>query len=242
MKYYPVLLDINMKNCLVVGGGKVGARKAATLAEAGGVVTVVSPDFSNSFYRHPLNSYGNIKKIERSYQTSDLDTMFLVICATNHESTNIKVTADANTKGILCNIADNPESSHFILPAIINRGDLMITVSTSGSSPAFAKKIKNELEQKFGKEYEFFLDLMGLIRKRLLNFSKTKEGMQSELTQKQHAAIFRKLVNSDILNRIAENDESAVYTILKEILNGFPEEIYLNPDSGNIFSFSEDCS
>ena len=134
MRYYPVHLDIKNQNCLVVGGGGVGTRKVKTLLECGARVTVVSPDPSQQLAK--LASEGSITLTQRIYRSADLDGMFLVIGATDDENLNQQISTDAEKSNILCNIADRPEVCNFILPSIVRRGDLVITISTSGKSPA----------------------------------------------------------------------------------------------------------
>jgi precorrin-2 dehydrogenase/sirohydrochlorin ferrochelatase len=94
--------------------------------------------------------------------------MFLVIGATDDETLNRGIHADAERLNLLCNIADRPEICNFVLPAIFRRGDFMMAISTAGKSPAFAKHIRQRLETQFGPEYGTLLDLLGAIRTRLL--------------------------------------------------------------------------
>jgi precorrin-2 dehydrogenase/sirohydrochlorin ferrochelatase len=148
MRYYPVNLDILNRKCLVVGGGGVGTRKVITLLDCGAIVTVVSLDIGEKLLK--LAGNGLIAWEKRSYLTSDLDGIFLVIGATNNEKLNRQISADAEKINLLCNIADRPDVCNFILPSIVNRGDLVIAISTSGKSPAFAKKLRKELEKQFG--------------------------------------------------------------------------------------------
>ena len=165
MKYYPVHLDINNRNVLVVGGGGVGTRKVRTLLACGARVTVVSLETSRQL--RDLAASGEIVLKERSYQSDDLSDMFLVIGATNDEKLNRQISSDADQLNTLCNIADRPEVCNFILPSIVHRDDLVITISTSGKSPALAKKLRKALENQFGEEYGTLLRLMPTLTKHL---------------------------------------------------------------------------
>ncbi len=207
MKYYPVNLDIRNRNCLVVGGGAVGTRKVDTLLSCGAKVTVVSLDASENL--RTLSRCGNIRLERRPYRASDLDGMFLVIGATDDETLNRQVHADAEQRNMLCNIADRPEVCNFILPAIVKRGDLVIAVSTSGKSPAFAKRVKKRLETQFGEEHETFLLLMGSIRKVLL-----KESHEPEA----HKPIFERLISGNLLELIQQGQIREIDALLFEIL------------------------
>ena len=206
MKYYPVNLDIRNRDCLVVGGGAVGTRKVNTLLECGARVTVVSPDPTS--HLKELDTTGSIVLKERPYRSEDIDSMFLVIGATDDEDLNRKISNDAERIGTLCNIADRPEVCNFILPAIISRGDLMITISTSGKSPALAKKLRQQLEILFGEEYADFLGLMGAIRGKLLSQAHEPEANKD---------LFNQLIDRDLIGLIKANKTKEINRLLFEV-------------------------
>jgi len=203
---YPVYLDIMNRKCLVVGGGSVSTRKVMTLLECGAVVTVVSPVVGPELLE--LAEAGFIRWEKRTYRSSDLDGMFLVIGATDQKEVNHRIFADSEPLNKLCNIADRPEDCNFILPSVVRRGDLVIAVSTSGKSPAFAKHLRKDLENRFGEEYAEFLRLMGAIRKKLLS-----EGHEPEA----HRHLFERLINEGLLERIRKGDRKAANRLLREI-------------------------
>jgi precorrin-2 dehydrogenase/sirohydrochlorin ferrochelatase len=207
MRYYPAYLDIRNRNCLVVGGGAVGTRKVQMLLKCGASVTVVSPVVSE-----PLKTLANRRTItlhQRSYRFSDLAGVFLVIGATDDAQLNRQISQDANRLDLLCNIADQPRDCNFILPSIVNRGDLIISVSTSGNSPALAKKLRKSLEDQFGDEYAVMLQLMGAIRKKLLNRSHEPEA---------HKKLFEQLINAGLVDMIREDNTADIDTLLFNIL------------------------
>ena len=207
MRYYPVNLDIRNRKCLVVGGGSVGTRKVMTLLDCGAKVTVVSNEVIGKLYK--LADNGDIVLKKRPFQISDLDKMFLVIGATDNPELNLQIHTEAERVGMLCNIADRPEVCNFILPAIVNRGDLIIAISTSGKSPAFAKMMRKNLEKEFGTEYAEFLQLMGGIRNKLLNQDHEPEA---------HKPLFEKLIQRDLVKMIKDRDIVAINSLLFEIL------------------------
>lgn len=207
MKYYPVHLDINNRNCLVVGGGGVGTRKVKTLLDCGARVTLVSPKVSPQL--RDLAASGDIILKERSYQSDDLSNLFLVIGATDDEKLNKQISSDADRLNTLCNIADRPEVCNFILPSIVHRDDLVITISTSGKSPALAKKLRKALENQFGKEYGTLLRLMGAIRKKLLQQAHEPEA---------HKPLFEQLLNSDLIGMIQEGEVEKIDSLLLDVL------------------------
>ena len=217
MKYYPIHLDIKNRDCLIVGGGAVGTRKVNTLIECGASVTVVSPDPTPELTK--LASEGSVTLKKRAYRKDDLTGMFLVIGATDDERLNRQISKDAEQAQILCNIADRPEVCNFILPSIVRRGDLVITISTSGKSPALAKHLRQKLETQFGPEYADFLLLMGAIRRRLL--SQTHE-------PETHKTLFNQLVDSDLIQLMQAGKTEEINSLLYKILGeGYKIEMLL---------------
>lgn len=206
MRYYPVNLDIQNRKCLVVGGGSVGTRKVMTLLECGAVVTVVSSDVAEELLELAEKKMIELKR--RPYESSDIDGMFLVIGATDNEELNRQINKDAEHQNKLCNIADRPEACNFILPSIVNRGNLVIAISTSGKSPAFAKKMRQDLEKEFGEEYDEFLQLMGAIRKKALSEKHEPEA---------HKHLFEQLINRGLVDMVRNNDEERINSLLLEI-------------------------
>jgi precorrin-2 dehydrogenase / sirohydrochlorin ferrochelatase len=220
MKYYPVNLDIRHQSCLVVGGGAVGTRKVKTLLGCGAAVTVVSPEVTNSLMA--LAGENRISLKQRPYQASDLEDVFLVIGATDNMDLNRAIHQDARKQGKLCNIADQPDLCNFILPSVIERGDLIIAISTSGKSPAFAKKLRKQLEAQFGPEYAEFLKLMGTVRKILLERDHDPEA---------HRRIFENLVDQGLLESIRDGNTAHIDSLLKALLG---------PECGHDWVYEQD--
>lgn len=214
MRYYPVNLDIRDRECLVVGGGSVGTRKILTLLECGARVTVVSPKISDAIKELPKEYPIAVR--EREYFPSDLKGMWLVIGATNNKEVNQQISKDAAKAGILCNIVDCPQECTFVLPAIVKQGDLVIAISTSGKSPAFAKRLRQRLSGEFGPEYGKFLDVMGTIRQKLLQQGKSLE---------EHRQTFEQLIDEGLLKLVKHNNGKQIDALLKKVLGeGFTLE------------------
>jgi len=207
MKYYPIHLDINGQNCLVVGGGAVGQRKVNTLLGCGAAVTVVSPEVEPRIEQ--MAEEGRIKLERRTYTTSDLDGKFLVIGATDDNALNRKISWDAGRKKMLCNIADVPDACNFILPSIVHRGDLIIAISTSGSSPALAKRLRKDLEAVYGDEYGELLSVMKAIRQRLLSQAHAPEA---------HKPLFEELLDGNLVHLVQERDIPGINALLQKVL------------------------
>ena len=156
-----------------------------------------------------LASNGTIELTQRSYRPADLKGTFLVIGATDDENLNQQISKDAEKSNTLCNIADRPEVCNFILPSIVRRGDLVITISTSGKSPALAKQLRQKLETQFGQEYAELLLLMGAIRKKLLSEAHEPEA---------HKDLFNKLIDSDLIELIQSDNTEEINSLLYKIL------------------------
>tara|TARA_B100000035_G_scaffold173954_1_gene148415 strand:- start:456 stop:1079 length:624 start_codon:yes stop_codon:yes gene_type:complete len=158
-KFYPIYLDVKDKKCIIVGGGKVAYRKVCSLKEAGAEVVVVSPETCPEI----ANEEG-LTLVKNDYDESILDGALLVIAATDNDAVNKKAALDARKRNIIVNVVDRPELCSFIVPSTINRGDLCISISTGGASPAVAKSVREELEVVFGSEYEEYLNLLTKMR------------------------------------------------------------------------------
>jgi precorrin-2 dehydrogenase/sirohydrochlorin ferrochelatase len=148
---YIACLILKDRPCLVVGGGEVGLEKVEGLLACGAAVTLVSPQAvpALAFYADE----GSIHWERREYRTSDLEGKFLVVAATGSTETNIAVHEDAERRQMLVNVVDVPPLCNFILPAIVRTGPLAIAISTSGASPALAKRLKREIAETFGEPY-----------------------------------------------------------------------------------------
>ncbi len=204
MRYFPVNLDVRDRSCLVVGGGAVGTRKTRTLLRAGARVVVVSPDASAEL--KTLAVEGRIRLHRRAYRAGDLADVFLVFGTTDDRDLNRRISDDARRQGILCNIADQPDRGQFVLPSVVARGDLLIGISTSGKSPALARRIRRRLENAFGEEYAVLIDLLGALRRRLLNQGHDPRG---------HKQKFDALLDSDLLGFIRNGDVERIDRLLE---------------------------
>ena len=207
MSYYPVFIELEGKTVLVVGGGKVAQRKVETLLKFGASIHIVSKGLT-----HKLKKLVESKKIHHigeEFKDEHLDGAFLAIAATDDKLLNQKISKNARMRNLLINAVDQPSDCNFIVPSIINRGDLLIAISTSGKSPALAKRIRKDLEAQFGSEYEVFLTLMGRLRTDILSLG---------FSQKENSRIFNEIVDSGILNFMEKGDWEGVESALRRIL------------------------
>ncbi len=206
MRYYPVGLDITGRHCLVVGGGEVGRRKAERLLEYGARVTIVDRTLTPGL--EALVREGRIRHEAADYGEALLEGAFLVIGATDDRAVNDRIFRDARRRKVLANIVDDPGRCDFVLPALCRQGDLVITVATGGRSPALAKKLRRELEERYGPEYGVLLKIMGELRGRII-----ERGEGSD----ENRATFEALVDSDILERIRRGHWRKVGQAVKEL-------------------------
>jgi precorrin-2 dehydrogenase/sirohydrochlorin ferrochelatase len=209
MSYYPVLIHLDGKKVVVVGGGPVAERKIEMLLEYGADVQVVSRDLTPRLRKY--SEGGTIGFLGQEFNEDCLEEAFMVIAATDDPRLNHQVSKKAKEKGLLVNAVDQPSDCNFIVPSILRRGDFLIAVSTSGKSPALAKKVREALEEGFGNEYESLLILMGRLREEILS---------QRLSQDENRRIFHELVNSPVLEAIARKDWNGVAVILNGIIPG----------------------
>lgn len=203
MKYYPVFLDIKDKKCVIVGGGEVAARKAERLLDCGAEVFVISPKLAPELAA--LEAQDLICHIATEYTDYFINDAALVIGATDDEEINARVSRDARAKGIPVNIVDDPKKCDFILPALVQRGDLAIAIGTGGKSPALARHLREELELKYDSEYELFLEILGKLRVRMAK----NEGKGRDW--------FNSLLEAGILIFIKNKEMEKVKEIVKQI-------------------------
>jgi precorrin-2 dehydrogenase / sirohydrochlorin ferrochelatase len=198
MQYYPINLDLRNKRCLVVGGGDVAERKVSSLLACGARVKIVTPEATQGLLA--LAEEGKLELAIRPFAPDDLREVFLVIASTDAAGVNSEISRLAQNAGTLVNVVDDPALCNFIVPATVTRGDLQISVSTGGSSPALAKRIRKDLEARYGVEYGVFAQLLGEIRDTV----KAKYTKQSE-----REAVFNRLIDSGILELIVSGDQEA---------------------------------
>ncbi len=207
MSYYPIAVDLQDKKVVVVGGGAVAKRKIDALLQCGADVYIISRELKPGLRR--LLEEGKVKLIGRRLIKAYLKGAFLIIASTDDSALNHNVSALAKKMGIPVNVVDRPADSDFIVPSVIRRGDLLIAVSTSGKSPALAKRIRERLGRQFGNEYKDFLTMMGRLRNEIL---------LRRLSQKENRRIFHQLVNSTILDSIRRKDRKGIAVKLEKIL------------------------
>jgi uroporphyrin-III C-methyltransferase/precorrin-2 dehydrogenase/sirohydrochlorin ferrochelatase len=187
VRYYPVFLDLAEQPCIVLGGGRFAAEKAAALTEAGARVRVIAASLNAELRGLVANDV--IEAVDRDYRPGDLAGARLVVDASGDEQINSASWEEAEASGILINVVDRPARCRFIAPAIVRRDPLLIAISTSGESPFLASALRARLERWLGKEWGPFTTLVGTLRRRL-----REQGVPID----EQTRIYRRLVSSDL--------------------------------------------
>ena len=193
MAHCPVNLNLQGRKCTVIGGGSVAERKVQMLLNFGAVVTVIAPQITPEL--RELAKARTIKYIPSMYMPDMLRLAFLVIAATDQRAVNRAVADECERRGILVNAVDDPDACTFFVPAIVQRGDLVIGVSTSGSSPALAKRLRESLETQFGEEYGGLAEIMAEVRDEVkARYEDPDERVKA----------FERILDSDVLELLAK--------------------------------------
>ena len=206
MRYLPINLDIRGRKVIIVGGGPVAERKCFTLMSAGADVTVIAPEITGAL--QGLCEQGGIIHLCREYISGDLENVFLVFAATNDGEVNGRVAEEAKSRGIMADITDLPQFGTFISPAVVSRGELLISVSTGGEVPALAGRIREELEARYGPEYAELTGILEKVREKLLT---EKSGHQYNKT------IILNLLDHDLPGLIKRGDYMEIDVVLSII-------------------------
>jgi precorrin-2 dehydrogenase / sirohydrochlorin ferrochelatase len=170
---FPMFMKLAGKQCLVVGAGKVGEPKIGGLIDTGASIHVVATAASGQ-----VREWADAGKIDlelRAFSENDFDGKFLAVVATASENLNKVIYHEAQRRGVLCNVVDVPEYCDFFYPAVVQRGDLQIAVSTAGQSPSLAQKIRQQLERQFGPGYAEWVEQLGETRRLILGSDLDKE-------------------------------------------------------------------
>jgi len=169
--YYPIYLNVSDRKCIVIGGGEVALRKVQILLEYGAQVEVISPELAPELIK--LAQDNQISTFAREYKDGDLKGAFIVIAATDSDDINRQVAKEARRRSILINVVDDAQYCDFIVPSVMRRGDITITVSTSGKSPALARKLRMQIEDEIGEQYIALTELIAAVRAQII-----KEGIK----------------------------------------------------------------
>lgn len=211
MALYPLLMQLEGKKVVVIGGGEVALRKVQDLYEAGAIILVVSPWVHPELEKMGEQSAGAITIKKRKYKKGDLKGAMLAFSATNLPGVNMKVFAEAEKRGIFINAVDDPPNCTFILPSFERRGELIMALSTSGSSPAMAARLRREIAAHIPENIEVILPALREARELLKNHPAF-----SSIESTMRGAILKGVVaDDDVLKKLTTAYEEGT---LKEFL------------------------
>ena len=212
---YPLFLNLEACSCLVVGAGAVGTRKIlGLLAAEPRSILVIDPNPDAFFYTTPEAGDSRVTLCKRPFYPDDVRGMHLVFAATDKREINRIVSATCKESGILCNVGDSRHESSFLVPASIQQGQIHLALSTEGSSPALAKRIREELEVWIDGRYDTLAELLRRLRPLVL-------AMGYETGQNTH--LFRSLVSSPLADLLRQRDKDACVALLRGLL---PERLH----------------
>lgn len=206
MRYYPIHLDLRGRLVAVIGGGAVAQEKVAGLLAAGARVRLIAPRLTPELGR--LAAEDAVEHVPRSYRSGDLAGAFLAIGERLGAEIDDAVWREAEERGIPCNVQDDLAHCSFIAASVVRRGDLTLTISTSGKAPALAVRLRQQLERQLGPHYARFLELAGRLRaplaERLPDFAARRD-------------LWYRLVDSDVLELLGRGDDARARERVAEI-------------------------
>lgn len=210
---YPINLFLDDKPCLVIGGGTVAAGKIKGLLAAHGNVTVIAPHFCRAVLSYGTHAQVTLK--ERPYEKGDEEGYFLVLCCSDDSAVNERAAKEALSRKQLVNVCDCPSQSNWATPSVIRRGDLLLTISTNGKSPALSRKIRQRLEKEFPSEYGEQLNGLGELR---------NEAMSRLTTPQERQTFWRGALTNQIMEYIETHRIQEALHLLHEELDVFFKE------------------
>ena len=202
---YPANLLLTGRRCVVVGAGRIAARKIESLLDAGALVQVVAPSVGAEV--RAWADAGRVQLAERPFVASDLDDSWLAVTATDDPAVNRAVFEAGEARRLFVNSADDPANCSFTLMSVVRRGDIVVTIGTNGRSPALATFLKDHVREEMGPEYETLLDLLSEAREEMRAGGRSSED-----------ADWRAAIDSGILQLIREGRETEARELLRSCL------------------------
>jgi precorrin-2 dehydrogenase/sirohydrochlorin ferrochelatase len=193
---------------VVVGGGEIASRKVVGLLRAGASVTVVAPRLAPDLAARA--AAGEVRHVAREHADGDLEHAFLAVAATDSVAVQRRVAEEAGRRRVLLNVVDAPELSSFIAPALLERGELQVAVSTAGAAPALAARLRDRIAEVVGPEWGEAVRLLRGVRERL---------RRERRTASERQRILRDL-SADLARRLRAGDRDGVARVLSRALAG----------------------
>ena len=202
---YPVNLLVTGRRCVVVGAGRIAARKIDSLVQAGAEVVVVAPQVGAEV--RAWADEGRVELVERGFEPADVEGAWLVVTATDDPEVNRAAFLAGESRRIFVNSADDPANCSFTLMSVVRRGDIVVSIGTNGRSPALATFLKDHVRDEMGPEYETLLELLSEAREEIRSTGRSSEDSD-----------WRAAIDSGILELIREGRESEARELLRSCL------------------------
>jgi precorrin-2 dehydrogenase/sirohydrochlorin ferrochelatase len=208
------MLDVRERLVIVIGGDRVAAEKAAALAASGARVRVISPEFAVEM--QALAAQAQVELCDKQYMPGDLEGAFVVVASTTDKQLIEAIWQETQQRGQPLNIVDVPRYCSFILPSVLRRGKLTVTVSTEGASPSLARRIRQQLEETFTPAYETFIDLAAQVRTHL---------RRAGISYEARDAFFGAFMASPILSLLESGETERALEVAVELLSAYGVEV-----------------
>ncbi len=175
--FYPVNINLDNMEIIIVGGGKVALRKCMNFLDFGKSVTVLAPEFDSRF----LEIGNKVDLIEDTFKEEYIEKFDIVVAATDNKEVNEEIACICRKKSKLINVVDSRDLSDFTVSSYVKRGDLLIGISTCGKIPALSAKIREELEEIYDESFAEYVDILGEIREKIIKKYENKEERKEAL-------------------------------------------------------------
>ena len=212
MKFYPINLNLENKKCFVIGGGEVATRKVLGLLDAGAQVEVIALNACEKILKLAEKNLITLKL--ESYSAEKISGGVILIAATNDFELNKKILTDGRQKNFLVNVVEG--ESDFNVPSKIQRGDFLLTISTAGSSPAFSKFVRENLEREFDKNFGEGLKIISHYRQEVKNILQNHEDRKK---------FWREVLTPEMWKLFKTGELEKAEAILKNALNSVGTEL-----------------
>lgn len=209
--YYPVFLDLRDRRAVIVGGGEAALGRARRLVEAGARVTVIAPHLDAGLA--DLATSGAVHHVARDFQAGDLEGAWLVVTEQLPRAAAAAIYREAEQRRVFCCVEDDLDHVSYIHPSVVRRGDLAVAISTAGSAPVLAVRLRQELEERLGPHHTRFLELAAAVREPLARRT-------PEFAERRRR--WYRLIDSDVLDLLARGDEGGARDRFRQILGVAP--------------------
>jgi len=209
--YFPVLLSLSNRKCLVVGGGPIAYHKVQSLEKFSPQITILAPEIDEKLDETAKEN--NFEIIKKEYESKDLEDFDIVIAATGKKKLSKQIWLDCKERKILVNTVDDPQHCDFILPATVKRGDLTVSVGTQGRSPFLTKEIRRWMNRMFTPEWSDVVDLAADFRKRVFKKYSAKE-------RDKRDDCFKRFLEVDWASLLREKEPHELEELITNILEG----------------------